>query len=171
MEYFLSIYNERKEKKSRIEKSMESILTSKTPDRYQGARHLKLTDNTPVPLKYHKVLGLHLAGKTVKTICEETGYKESTIYSILKDERVCQIRQQLLNHTQTEFEALYPLVVDSIRKDLLSQQPERENRARDQWLRASGKYQADHTTQNITVTAEDVVFQILNNPPPQAGKE
>jgi hypothetical protein len=72
------------------------------------------------------------------------------------------VRQQLLEHTQTEFEALYPKVVDSLRKDLLSEQPDRENRARDQWLRAAGKYSQDHTTPQINVTAEDVVFQILN---------
>lgn len=141
---------------------MDSILTSGTPDRYQGRRHLKLTDRNPIPHKYFNVLSLHLAGKTVKTICEETGYKTPTVYKILADERVVQIRQQLLEHTQVEFEALYPLVVDSIRKDLMSQQPDRENRARDQWLRASGKYTSEKTTQNITVTAEDVVLQILN---------
>lgn len=148
---------------------MDSVFTSGTPDRYQARRHLKLTDKTPIPLKYHNVLALHLAGKTVQTICDETGYKSPTVYKILKDPRVCQVRQQLLEHTQTEFEALYPLVVDSIRKDLLSAQPERENRARDQWLRASGKYQADHTTQNINVTAEDVVFQILQQGTKQEG--
>jgi len=127
-------------------------------------------------LKYHNVLALHLAGKTVGdvgvegSICHATGYKPSTVYKILSDPRVCQVRQQLLEHTQREFEALYPLVVDSIRKDLLSAQPDRENRARDQWLHASGKYQAEKTSQNINVTAEDVVFQILNgNPTPQEG--
>jgi len=149
---------------------MDSVLTSATPDRYNTKRHLKLSDNNPIPHKYFNVLSLHLAGKTVKTICEETGYKPPTVYRILQDERVVQVRQQLLNHTQTEFEALYPLVVDSIRKDLLSEQPDRENRARDQWLRAAGKYGSDKTTQNINVTAEDVVFQILNQPAGQ-GQE
>jgi hypothetical protein len=148
---------------------MESILTSATPDRYQGRRHLKLTDKNPIPHKYFNVLSLHLAGKTVQMICDETGYKSPTVYKILADDRVVQIRQQLLNHTQAEFEALYPLVVESIRKDLMSAQPERENRARDQWLRASGKYGSDKTTQNINVTAEDVVFQILNGQPQQEG--
>lgn len=146
---------------------MESILSSSTPDRYQVRRHLKLTDKTPIPLKYHKVLALHLAGKTVGnldvpgSICAETGYKPPTIYKILKDDRVCQIRQQLLEHTQTEFEALYPVVVNSLRKDLLSEQPDRENRARDQWLRAAGKYANDKGNTTLNVTAEDVVFQIL----------
>lgn len=150
---------------------MDSILGSSTPDRYQARRHLKLTDKTPIPLRYHKVLSLHLAGKRVQDICEETGYKSPTVYKILADERVCQIRQQLLEHTQTEFEALYPAVVHSLRKDLLSEQPDRENRARDQWLRASGKYQSEKTTQNINVTAEDVVFQILNQNNPALVSE
>jgi hypothetical protein len=144
---------------------MESVLTSSTPDRYQARRHLKLTDRTPIPLRYHNVLALHLAGKSVAMICEETGYKSPTVYKILQDERVVQIRQQLLDHVQTEFEALYPAVVNSLRKDLLSEQPERENRARDQWLRASGKYQ-NNTTNITNVTAEDVVFQILNQSAP-----
>jgi hypothetical protein len=147
---------------------MDSILSSSTPDRYQARRHFKLTDKTPIPLRYHKVLAMHLAGKTVGnldvvgSICQETGFKPPTIYKILKDPRVCQIRQQLLDHTQTEFEALYPLVVNSIRKDLLSEQPDRENRARDQWLHASGKYSSDKSNVTMNVTAEDVVFQILN---------
>ena len=146
---------------------MESILSSSTPDRYQARRHLKLTDKTPIPLKYHNVLSLHLAGKPVGnldvpgSICQLTGYKPPTIYKILKDDRVCQIRQQLLEHTQTEFEALYPVVVNSLRKDLLSEQPDRENRARDQWLRAAGKYANDKGNTTLNVTAEDVVFQIL----------
>jgi hypothetical protein len=149
---------------------MESVLTSRTPDRYQGARHLKLTDRTPIPLKYHKVLAMHLAGKPVGSkdvegsICQETGYAPATVYKILADERVVQIRQQLLNHTQTEFEALYPAVVNSLRKDLLSGQPDRENRARDQWLHAAGKYQSGSQSTNVTLTAEDIVVQILNQP-------
>lgn len=152
---------------------MDSVFVSKTPDRYQGARHLKLTDRTPIPLRYHKVLSMHLAGKPVGaknvegSICAETGYSPATCYKILSDERVVQIRQQLLNHTQVEFEALYPAVVDSLRKDILSGQPEREHRGRDHWLRASGKFQTN-TTNVTNVTAEDVVFQILNqNSPPQ----
>lgn len=144
---------------------MDSILLSKTPDTYQGRRHLKRTDYTPIPLRWHAVLALHLSGKTVKEIEEETGYKESTIYSILADKRVVEIRQQLLDKTQEEFEALYPLVVDSIRRDLRSGQPDRENRARDQWLRANGKYSSSEAPKGgntINLTAEDVVFQILN---------
>lgn len=144
---------------------MESILVSKTPDKFNGRRHLKCSDYTPIPLRWHKVLSLHLAGKRVKEIEEETGYKESTIYSILADKRVVDMRQQLLDKTQQEFEALYPLVVDSIRKDLQSNQPDRENRARDQWLRANGKYASSEKNGSgptINLTAEDVVFQILN---------
>lgn len=145
---------------------MESILTSRTPDRYQGRRHLKLTDKTPIPLRYHKVLALHLAGKPVKEICELVSYKESTIYAILQDPRVCQIRQQLLNHTQVEFEALYGRVVDTLRGDLFSGVPEREHKARDQWFRASGKYTPEKSAGDINITAEDIVFNILNQNKP-----
>lgn len=147
---------------------MQSVLTSSTPDHYQARRHLKLTDRNPIPLRYSKVLALHLAGKPVigeGGICEETGYAPATVYRILSDDRVVQIRQQLLAHTQTEFEALYPAVVASLRKDILSGQPDRENRARDQWLRAAGKYSQDNKPSQINVTAEDVVFQILNQAP------
>jgi hypothetical protein len=149
---------------------MESILTSSTPDRYQARRHLKLTDKTPIPLKYHKVLALHLSGMKVtgaegeKTICSETGYKPPSIYKILKDDRVVEIRQQLMSVTQSEFEALYGKVVDTLRGDLFSGTPEREHKAREQWLRASGKYKSESDKQVINVTAEDVVFQILNAP-------
>jgi hypothetical protein len=141
---------------------MESVLTSQTSDRYNGRRHLKLTDKTPIPLKYHKVLALHLSGKKVVDIAAETGYKLPSIYAILKDPRVVEIRQQLMNVTQTEFEALYGRVVDTLRGDLFSGMPEREHKAREQWLRASGKYKSESDKQVINVTAEDVVFQILN---------
>ncbi len=141
---------------------MDSILVSKTPDRYQGRRHLKLTDHRPIPPKYYKVLALHLAGKSCKDICTQTGYKDSTVYGILADERVVQIRQQLLKETEKEFEALYPKAVDNLRLSMNSEDPQTYLKGTDMYLRASGKYSGEVQKQTINVTAEDVVFQILN---------
>ena len=144
---------------------MESILQSATPDHYNARRHLKCSDHRPIPPKYHKVLSLHLAGRRVQEICSETGYKDSTVYAILADQRVVQIRQQLLKSVEQEFEALYPRVVETLRDDLTSGISDQQAKARDQWFRASGKYKESGDKSIINVTAEDVVFQILNQGP------
>lgn len=147
---------------------MDSILLSKTPDRYQGRRHFKLTDHRPIPHRYYQVLALHLAGKPCREICSLTGYKDSTIYAILADPRVIQIRQNLLEKTQEEFEALFPRVVDTLREDLFSGDPDREHKSREQWFKASGKFKGEEKggQTNFNLTAEDIVIQILNQ-----GKE
>ena len=142
---------------------MESCLTSSptSGDRYLQRRHLKRNDFEPIPSKYMAVLSHHLAGRTVVQISELTGYKTPSIYKILSDKRVTQIRQQLLNHTQQEFEALYPKVVEVLRISLDSSDSSVKLKATDQWLHASGKYKGESTTQ-VNITAEDVVFNILN---------
>jgi hypothetical protein len=129
---------------------------------------LKRNDYEPIPSRYMAVLSHHLAGRSARQIVELTGYKLPTIYKILSDQRVTQIRQQLLAHTQAEFEALYPKVVEVIRTSLDSNDASVKLKASDQWLHASGKYKGDTTTQ-INVTAEDVVFQILNQGSQDAG--
>lgn len=128
-------------------------------------RHLKRNDYEPIPPRYMKVLSMHLAGKPVRLICDETGYKSPTVYKILSDKRVVQMRQQILKHTQEEFEALYPKVVDNIRAALDHTDPDVNLKGSDMWLRANGKYKTDSTPTQLNVTAEDVVFNILNQSP------
>lgn len=141
---------------------MDALTVSGTPDAYQGRRHLKRNDYEPIPSRYMAVLSHHLSGRTVAQISELTGYKTPTIYKILSDKRVSQMRQMLLNHTQLEFEALYPKVVDALREALDSSDTSMKLKASDQWLHASGKYKGDGAGTQVNITAEDVVFNILN---------
>jgi hypothetical protein len=103
-----------------------------------------------------------MAGLKVKEICRETGYKEASVYAILKDPRVVQVRQGLLVEAQDRFESLYPKVVDVIAENLNSPDSETAARAVDQWMRGAGKYKDGGQSGQVNVTAEDVVIQILN---------
>lgn len=140
---------------------MDSILLSQTPDHYQQRRRVTRRDLTPVPHRYFKVLALHLAGQSCKQICEETGYKSPTVYRILQDERVLALRQQLLAQTQQEFEALFPTVVQGLRDNLTSANADVKQHAIDSWVRAYEKLMPNQGEAKA-VTAEDVVFHILN---------
>ena len=125
-------------------------------------RHMKRNDYEPIPPRYMAVLSHHLAGASARQISELTGYKLPTIYKILSDSRVVQIRQQLLKHTQEEFEALYPKVVQVLREELDSGDHSIRLKASDQWLHASGRYKSDAAAgTTVNLTAEDVVFNIL----------
>lgn len=108
------------------------------------------------------VLSLHLAGHTTWEICEVTGYQPSTIYTILNDPRTVAVRQQMLYNTDKEFEALFSKVVGTIRNGLNSSEFADQMKAADMWLKANGKYQKKEEAQGVTVTAEDVVINILN---------
>lgn len=124
-------------------------------------RHLTKKETVPVSHKYQYVLALHLAGKTVKEIEALTKYRPSTIYKILKLPNVEALRQQLLDHTSKEFEALYDKTVDAIRCGLDSMDPKIRLEAADKWLKAHGKYGKSEGTQ-VNITAEDIVMNILN---------
>lgn len=139
---------------------MDALTVSSVPSTFQQRRRLKRNDYEPIPSKYMAVLAHHLSGKTVRMICDLTGYKSPTIYKILSDERVVQIRQQLMKVTESEFEALYANVVQVIRSGLTDADMDIALRSADMWLKAHGKYKSTQTVQNIT--AEDVVIQILN---------
>ena len=144
---------------------MESLLTSPTPDRYAMRRHLTRKETDPVSHRYQYVLALHLSGKTVKEIEKLTSYKSPTIYKILAMPNVNYLRQQLLNHTAKEFEALFGKTVQVIRDGLKSRDMKIALDAADKWLKAHGKYQKSEGTQ-INITAEDIVMNILNQRTP-----
>jgi hypothetical protein len=145
---------------------MESLLTSSTPDRFAMRRHLRRDEKSPVSHRYQYVLALHLSGKKATEIMALTKYSSATVYKILSDPAVIAMRQQLLNHTAKEFEALFPKVVDGIRACLDSGDPKTVLDAADKWLKAHGKYQKSEGTQ-INITAEDIVMNILNQAPQQ----
>lgn len=127
---------------------------------YRFHRPSKKNDYQPVPLRWMHVLHLHLAGRTIPEIKRLTGYSVGMIYRILGDEKVQHVRQQLLEHTQREFEALFADVVQVVREGLEDPDPRIRLEATNQWLKAHGKFREGSV--NIeNITAEDVVFQIL----------
>ena len=140
---------------------MESLLQSSTPDRYQVRRHVTRKETDPVSHRHQFVLALHLSGLKVNEIEKITKYRPATIYHILGEPNVIALRQQLLNHTAKEFEALFPKVVDGIRACLDSGDPKTVLEASDKWLKAHGKYAKSEST-TVNITAEDIVMNILN---------
>lgn len=122
-----------------------------------------------IPQKWLVVVHLHLAGRKVKQIAHATGYTENSVYRILNHEDVNLVRQQLLDTTQKEFEALFPAVVDAIQTGLQDPDPKTQALFTAQWLKAHGKFNNSAGTNiQVNVTAEDVVANILNAPEAQA---
>jgi len=111
--------------------------------------------------KHYEILALHLSGKTVQEISSIVGYSPVSIYRILKDEELVLVRQQILSGIGDEFEVLFVDVVNTIRELLQSNKEAIRLEACEKWLKAHNKYGQSKNT--IQVTAEDVVFQILNN--------
>ncbi len=134
---------------------------TKTSDRYAMRRHFTRKETDPVSHRHQYVLALHLAGKKVSEIEQLTNYRPPTIYKILSQPNVIALRQQLLNHTEKEFEALFGKTVDAIREGLGCGDLKIQLEAADKWLKAHGKYQKSEGTQ-VNITAEDIVMNILN---------
>ena len=119
----------------------------------------------PIPQRWLVVVQLHLAGKKIKEISEETGYTENSVYRILANEDVNAIRQQILDTTQKEFEALFSKVVKAVGEGIEDQDPKVRAIYTGQWLRANGKFSSrENGTVINNITAEDVVTNILNAP-------
>lgn len=116
----------------------------------------------PIPQRWIVVVQLHLAGKKVKEISEITGYTENSVYRILNEESVNAIRQQILDTTQKEFEALFDKVVKAVGEGIEDADPKVRAIYTGQWLRANGKFTDNRTVINNNITAEDVVMKILN---------
>lgn len=110
--------------------------------------------------KHYEVLALHLSGSTTKEISAITSLTPVSIYRILKSEDIVALRQQILAGIGDEFEVLFADVVNTIRELLNSSKESIRLEACEKWLKAHNKYGQSKNT--IQVTAEDVVFQILN---------
>ena len=111
--------------------------------------------------KHYQILALHLSGKTAQEISAITNYSPVSIYNILKKEEMVMLRQQILAGIGDEFEVLFADVVNTIRELLQSSKETVRLEACEKWLKAHNKFGKEKNT--INVTAEDVVFQILNN--------
>ena len=143
----------------------QSLLTSSSMDRYSAGRGIHAGDQD-VPWKWRWVLELTLSGHTRDEVLELTNLSTATYYRILADERIRAIKQQMLIGLDARFEALYSKVVDAIEDGL---DPGNDKRLRLMAARMylnemgrghSAKKGKEGDTYNIT--AEDVVFQILN---------
>lgn len=142
---------------------MQSLLTSNAPDRYNAMRQATRRETKPVAGKYKYVLALHLSGKKVIEISELTGYKQDTIYKILNKEEVIGLRQQLMAHLDKEFEAQYEKVINVIERGLDPQSPQSiQLQAAKLWGDYHKKFQPVKVDNTINLTAEDIVFNIMN---------
>jgi hypothetical protein len=135
---------------------MNPITLNQQPHQIKPA---KRNAYNPIPLRWKYVLDLHLSGMSIKDIALTTGYSLNSIYRILDSEGIQHVRQQILDSTQQEFQALFRKVVDSVREDLDSYDPKVRVEARRDWLRAHGKVKESGGNQ---FTAEDMVVQIMN---------
>jgi len=104
---------------------------------------------------------LHLAGRKATEIKQETGYSIAMIHRILNHKAVQAVRQQLMDSTQQEFEALFDRIVDNIRSQLNSTDEAVKLAAQQQWLKANGKFSNDKRAIITNITAEQVVQNIL----------
>lgn len=139
------------------------ITQSHLPDTsYRFHRNLKKNDHVPVPLRWYFVLSLHLSGKSPREVMQETGYSPGMYYKILSHPTIQSVRQQLLDHTQQEFEALFNRVVENIRTQLQSDNPQIQQIAQNQFFKATGKFAPKKGEEGEGLTAEDVVAKLLN---------
>lgn len=139
------------------------LTQSLLPDQnYRFHRPSKKSDYLPVPLRWYNVLALHLAGKSPKEIMEQTGYSQAMYYRILNHPSIQSVRQQLLDSTQQEFEALFMKVVENVREQLASLDPQIQLAAQQQWFKANGKFLPSKEAESRGLTAEDVVAKLLN---------
>lgn len=114
----------------------------------------------PIPLRWKEVVYLHMKGAPAEQIAKLTGYTENSIYRILHNKDVEVIRQELMSGYKKEFEALQKKVVEAVRKGLDDPDPKVNLIASGQWLKASEDKGKGST--NVSITAEDIVVQILN---------
>ena len=119
--------------------------------------------------RWYYVLALHLAGKTQEEIGEEVGYTPATVSRILNDKQMVRLRQQLLEDSWKEFEALQNKVIGVIRDKLASQDEGVQLAAVNIWLKAAQKYGQKLT--GVNVTAEDVVLNIMQGDVHQGPQE
>lgn len=99
---------------------------------------------------------------THHSIHELTGYSPAMIHRILANEDIIGLRQQIMCYYDDEFQAMYPEVIDAVRRGLDSH---------DKYLEAAKIYLKEFGSQSkgtgggdgmqVNFTAEDMVFQIL----------
>lgn len=141
-----------------------SLLVGRGSDSYQARRHLKRSEVRPVLPRHRFVLELHLAGKKPREIEDLTGYSQAMIYRILASEEMVTLRQQIMFYYDQEFETLFPDVIEAVKSGLVSDDLSLRLDAAKIWLKAHGKLSdSNHQSgQQVNLTAEDIVINILN---------
>jgi len=168
---------------------MTLLQSSSATSKYDQSRKVTRRDVHGIPPRWRFVLELHMSGhlptktqyrlrtlskdgltplrkpvrEVVKhSIQELTGYSPATIHKILRNEDVQYLRQQIMQYYDDEFQALYPDVIDAVRRGLASNDKYLE--AANTYLRqfGSGSKKGPLDGASINFTAEDMVFQILN---------
>ena len=114
-----------------------------------------------IPHKWGLILRLHLAGKTVKEIAALVDMQEQTIYRILRRPQIEEQRRMLLTDIERDFEALYSRVVNNLREQLDSTDPQVQLAAQTQFFKATGKFQPKRSESEEKLTAEEVVSKLL----------
>lgn len=142
--------------------SNEALTLAPTSQPRYESRSNKLA-KLPISQRWMAVLSYHLAGLSIDQIAEKTGYAPGTVRVILNNPKVNEMRQLLLEETQKDFEALFDKITGKIREMLDSKDQVVD--AINLWIRMHGRAGAQKSAgPSIAVTAEDVVFNILNNP-------
>lgn len=110
----------------------------------------------------YKILAMHLAGYKQKDIAEQLGLGIVTVSRVLNSDRVLRLRQQILQTYELEFELQMPGVLELLRTKMDSEDEAVQLRAIDMYLKMFGKYKPKDQSATLNLTAEDVVFNILN---------
>jgi lambda repressor-like predicted transcriptional regulator len=139
------------------------VKMSTQPALCDNATPLQVRAPHKIPLRWHYIVALHMSGRSVRAIAQETGLGEQAVRRILSHPDVQYIRQQLLASLDQEFEALWGKVISNLREQLDHEDQQIRLAAQNQWLKASGRYQ-QLTKQKLAdaISAEDIVINILN---------
>jgi DNA-binding transcriptional regulator GbsR (MarR family) len=101
---------------------------------------------------------LHIQGKKLSEIAEETGRSTSYISTTIRSTAAKNIIQDFYSFQDAEFEALYQLSVDAVRDALRDDDKDVRLKAAKMFLQAHGKLNRKDYGQ---ATAEDVVRRIM----------
>ncbi len=109
-----------------------------------------------------KVVGLYLKGKTRKEIAAECGISYMSVCKILNHPDAVAMTGQYLKSIREDISMLIPKVYERIREQLDSGDPKIVAKAIELWHNME-KGQIDHSSNNVHLTAEDIVINILNH--------
>jgi hypothetical protein len=144
---------------------MMAVLQSSSLDNFSKQRKTKFVEGkaaSRLSLRDRQIIELHLCGKRARQISEICGVGVVTVYRVLASEEGISHKQQIMQYYDNRFEVLYGDVIDTIEDGLLSEDMTIRLQAADKWLKAHGKFAPKVSDSQVNITAEDIVFNILN---------